>query len=69
LFSQLKIKNMDHSKVLTPEDIEVINGRFSLDLAYNNAQHYRAAQAIWNLWKWKETTSPEATNEKEEEES
>jgi hypothetical protein len=57
---------MDHSKVLTPEDIEVINGRFSLDLVYNNAQHYRAAQAIWNLWKWKQSTDPEEKSNEEE---
>lgn len=50
---------MEHSKVLSQEDIEVINQKFGLDLAYANAQHYRAAQVIWNLWKWKEATSPE----------
>ncbi|MEX2592933.1 MAG: hypothetical protein WD426_09160 [Anditalea sp.] len=41
----------DYSKILTKEDLEVINERFSLDLSYNDARHYRAAQVIRNLWK------------------
>jgi len=39
------------SKILTQEDLEIINTKFGIQLAYNDAVHYRAAQTIWNLWK------------------
>jgi hypothetical protein len=39
------------SKILSPEDLEVINAKFGIELNYSDATHYRAAQTIWNLWK------------------
>jgi hypothetical protein len=48
------------SKILTKDDIEVINANFDLNLLYENAEHYRAAQVIRNLWK----NAPEITDQK-----
>ncbi|WP_162633253.1 hypothetical protein [Echinicola strongylocentroti] len=42
---------MSTQKLLSQEDMQVINEHFGLDLDYKNATHYRAAQVIWILWK------------------
>lgn len=39
--------------MLTEAETSAINAQFSLDLDYNNATHYRAAQVIWSLAKLK----------------
>lgn len=48
----------NYSKLLSEEDLQVINERFGTDLVYADARHYRAAQVIWNLWKNGLTPSP-----------
>lgn len=50
----------DYTRILTQEDVEVINANFDLNLLYENAEHYRAAQVIRNLWK----NAPEITEQK-----
>ena len=49
----------NQSKILSPEDVEVINVKFGIQLQYNDATHYRAAQTIWNLWKSGNKTASE----------
>lgn len=34
---------------LTSAQLEAINMKYGLDLSYDNAAHYRAAQVIWSL--------------------
>lgn len=41
----------NYSKLLSEEELQVINERFGTDLVYADAKHYRAAQVIWNLSK------------------
>lgn len=41
----------NYTRILTKEDVEVINANFDINLEYQNTEHYRAAQVIWNLWK------------------
>ncbi|AEL23988.1 hypothetical protein [Cyclobacterium marinum] len=53
----------NQSKILSPEDIEVINAKFGIELLYNNATHYRAAQTIWNLWKASDNKTPDKETE------
>lgn len=55
----------NYSKLLSEEDLQVINERFGTDLAYADARHYRAAQVIWNLWK--SPMNPSNVIEKKEE--
>lgn len=37
------------TKPLSASQLEALNLEFGLDLAYDNATHYRAAQVIWSL--------------------
>lgn len=37
------------TKMLTDAELTAINAKYNLDLAYDNATHYRAAQVIWSL--------------------
>ena len=37
------------TKMLTAADLEAINAKYSLDLSYSDATHYRAAQVIWSI--------------------
>lgn len=37
------------TKMLNEADLEAINAKYSLDLDYGNATHYRAAQVIWSI--------------------
>lgn len=45
--------------ILTQDQLTAVNTQFGLDLEYNNATHYRAAQVIFGLWKPKAADSPE----------
>jgi hypothetical protein len=40
-----------HTKSLNPAEIEAMNLEYGLDLSYDNATHYRAAQVIYSLTK------------------
>lgn len=42
------------TKMLTEADLTAINTKFNLDLDYDNATHYRAAQVIWSLTRIKD---------------
>lgn len=39
------------TKMLTANEVLAINEKFGLDLSYEDATHYRAAQVIWTLSK------------------
>ena len=39
------------TKALNPAELEALNLEYGLDLAYDNAAHYRAAQVIYSLAK------------------
>lgn len=42
------------TKMLTEADLTAINTKFNLDLDYENATHYRAAQVIWSISRLKD---------------
>jgi hypothetical protein len=43
--------------ILSQDQLRAVNEKFNLDLIYNDASHYRAAQVIFSLWKEKEPIS------------
>ncbi len=47
------------TKMLTEAEVSAINVQFALDLSYDNATHYRAAQTIWSLAKLKGVELPD----------
>lgn len=44
--------------MLTDAEVEAINAKFNLDLDYDTAAHFRAAQVIWGLARLKDVTIP-----------
>lgn len=46
-----------NNAILSQDQLLAVNEKFNLDLAYNDASHYRAAQVIFSLWKEKEPIS------------
>lgn len=42
-----------NNAILSPDQLLAVNEKFKLDLTYNDASHYRAAQVIYSLWKEK----------------
>lgn len=37
------------SRLITQDDLDLLNTEYGLNLDYNNVDHYRHAQVIWNL--------------------